>query len=314
METQILTNEKLFQKLGNFSLDNPEASFSFSDRLSRENGWSKEFSLKVIDEYKKFVYLSVISGKSLTPSEEVDQAWHLHMIYTQSYWSEMCGKILNGLKLHHGPTKGGQAEKERYDNQYDYTLQVYKEEFGYDAPSDIWPAKEERFGNVNFRRVSVRDNIILNKNKVKIYLGGFLISSGLIAFATLLSSFSSNNEKEMSVGEIFSWFLGIVLLVFLIRGIFRYSTRHERNNYSSSSKRNNYSSSSKRNNYSSSSKRNDNNNNSGCSSGGCTITSSFFGCGTSGCGSSSSSSGCGSSGCGSSGCGGGGCGGGGCGS
>jgi hypothetical protein len=294
MKVNKLTNEELFKKLDDFSLDNPEASFSFSDRLSRENGWTKGFALQVIGEYKKFIYLSVVTGKSLTPSEEVDQAWHLHMIYTQSYWSEMCGDILKGLKLHHGPTKGGQSEKERYDNQYDYTLKVYKDEFGYDAPTNVWPNKEERFGNINFRRVSVRDNIILNKKKVRTYLTGFVIGICLTLTGFLLSSYKSESEN-VSGGDIFLWVLGIGFIIFLIRGLWRYGTRNDRN-------------------YNSKKDKNNDSNSSGGSSGdsGCSVAVAFFGCGSdsssSGC-SSGGSSGCGSSGCGSSGCGGcGGCG------
>ena len=100
----------IWEKLKDFSLDVPEVSFSFSDRLARENAWSKEYSQRAILEYKKFIFLSYISGKSLTPSDEVDQVWHLHMIYTRSYWVDMCKELLGGFNLHHGPTKGGKAE------------------------------------------------------------------------------------------------------------------------------------------------------------------------------------------------------------
>ena len=86
------SNLKLWEDLSNFSLDNPEADFSFSQRLARENGWNLAHSLRVIEEYKKFIYMSVVTGKSLTPSDEVDQAWHLHLIYSYSYWVEMCEK------------------------------------------------------------------------------------------------------------------------------------------------------------------------------------------------------------------------------
>jgi hypothetical protein len=298
----VKTNLKLWEKLSNFSLDNPEASFSFTDRLARENGWSIEFSKRVIDEYKKFIYMSVVSGKSLTPSDEVDQAWHLHLVYSYSYWVEMCENTLGGFRLHHGPTKGGVTEKNRYDNQYSQTLEFYRNEFGSDAPRDIWPSHDVRFGKVNFRRVSMHDNYVLNKEKVKKHmLNMATVLFSLFGAALFLSAKPSESEGDVSI---LIWSIVIAIGVyFVIRGLYRYSTRRSRSNR--------YTNTSSRYNSSSSSSSKSSSNSSSSSDSGCTVVSSFFGCGSSssGCGSSSSSSGCGSSGCGSSGCGGGGCGG-----
>ena len=295
------TNLKLWEKISNFSLDNPEASFSFTDRLARENGWSIEFSKRVVDEYKKFIYMSVVSGKSLTPSDEVDQAWHLHLVYSYSYWVEMCENTLGGFRLHHGPTKGGMTEKKRYDDQYSQTLEFYRNEFGYDAPRDTWPSHDVRFGKINFRRVSMHDNYVLNKEKVKKHmLNVATVLFSLFGAALFLSAKPSDSEGEISV--VIWAFLGAVVIYVLSRGIYRYSTRHSRSNR--------YSNTSNKNKNSSSSSSSSSNSSSSSADSGCTIVSSFLGCGSD----SSSSSGCGSSGCGSSGCGGGGCGGcGGCG-
>lgn len=276
----VKTNPELWEKMANFSLDNPEASFSFTDRLARENGWSIEFSRRVIDEYKKFIYMSAVSGRSLTPSDEVDQAWHLHLVYSYSYWVEMCRKTLGGFKLHHGPTKGGTSEKTKYNDQYSKTLEIYKEEFGTEAPRDIWPDNKIRFGKVNFRRVNMHDNIVLNKEKIKessLRLATLLFS---ISIAILFTS-AKKQSSETELSTILLWTAGIIFAIFIIRGIYRYLTRRSRSGGSSGG-------------YLGSS---------GASSGdsGCSIISSFFGCG--------GDSGCGSSGCGSSGCGGcGGCG------
>jgi hypothetical protein len=261
-------NYKMWDKLNDFSLDIPEVDFSFSDRLARENGWSKEYANCVITEYKKFVFLSATSGKSLTPSDEVDQAWHMHMIYSRSYWNEMCKGILGGFMLHHGPTKGGKLEAERFHDQYQYTLDLYADVFNENPPSDIWPSVEKRFSPMDYKRIDVTKNIILNKNKVKEYMisyalplvGGLLIS--LLTFST------ETKPKEES--NFWWWVLGIVVAIFIIRGIYRYVNKNERRSRSSSS--------------------------SSTYDSGCSVIGSFFGCGSSGCGSScGGSSGCGSS-------------------
>ena len=76
--------------------------FTFSARLARENGWTENFSNKVIEEYRKFLFLATISQQPVTPSDEIDQAWHLHMTFTQHYWDYVCAEILQ-ISLHHDP-------------------------------------------------------------------------------------------------------------------------------------------------------------------------------------------------------------------
>ena len=95
---------ELYQRIQAFSLDNPDSDLSFSKRLARDNGWSAEYTQRVIAEYKKFAFLAVVAGHPVTPSDQVDQAWHLHLIYTHSYWGEFCPNVLQ-TPLHHGPTR-----------------------------------------------------------------------------------------------------------------------------------------------------------------------------------------------------------------
>ena len=140
----MLGNSELWTRIDAFQLDDPEATLSFSARLARENVWSLDYASRVIEEYKRFVYLAATSGQVIVPSDQVDQAWHQHLVYTRSYWDELCADVL-GKPLHHGPTRGGQRELVRHEDLYDKTLQRYEEEFGESPPEDIWPTTHERF-------------------------------------------------------------------------------------------------------------------------------------------------------------------------
>ena len=81
------TNQtELWQRLEQFQLDEAQVAFPFTARLARENGWSRALAQRVALEYKRFAFLCVAAGHPCTPSEQVDQAWHLHLIYTRSYW------------------------------------------------------------------------------------------------------------------------------------------------------------------------------------------------------------------------------------
>ena len=51
---------KLWNDIKTFELDEPEISLSFTDRLARENGWTIEYSIRAILEYKKFIFLLTI--------------------------------------------------------------------------------------------------------------------------------------------------------------------------------------------------------------------------------------------------------------
>ncbi len=145
----------LWPRLAALDLDGSDA-LSFSGRLARDNGWAPGFARRVVLEYKRFVFLAATCGHPVTPSDEVDQAWHLHLVYTRSYWDELCGQVL-GFPLHHGPTKGGAAEGGKFADWYAATLASYRAAFGAEPPADIWPPAAVRFGEAPFfRRINVR--------------------------------------------------------------------------------------------------------------------------------------------------------------
>ncbi len=161
----LAAQSELWTRLVALDLDG-QASLSFSRRLARDNGWPLAFARRVVLEYKKFVYLAATCGHPVTPSDEVDQAWHLHLVYTRSYWDELCGQVL-GFALHHGPTKGGAAEGHKFQDWYAATQQSYQAAFGEAPPLDIWPPAAVRFGKAPyFRRVNMQGNWLVPKPRL----------------------------------------------------------------------------------------------------------------------------------------------------
>ncbi len=149
----LAAQSELWPRLLAFDLDGA-AQFSFSQRLARDNCWPAAFAQRVALEYKKFLYLAATCGHPVTPSDEVDQAWHLHLVYTRSYWDDLCGQTL-GFALHHGPTKGGAAEGHKFRDWYAQTLRSYRAAFGTEPPADIWPPAAQRFGEAPyFQRIN----------------------------------------------------------------------------------------------------------------------------------------------------------------
>lgn len=136
--------EAFIARVETFEIDSDDKTLRFVDRLARENRWTVAYASRVIREYLRFCVLAMQSGHPVTPSEAVDQAWHLHLTYTRSYWERFCGDVL-GRPLHHEPTAGGPQEQVKFQDWYQATLDSYRKIFGSDPPQDIWPLAEQRF-------------------------------------------------------------------------------------------------------------------------------------------------------------------------
>ena len=108
----------LWQKIQGFSFDPPDATCTFVDRLIRENRWRRAYAERAIGEYRRFAFLAAAAGHPVSPSDAVDQVWHLHLLYTRSYWERFCGQVL-GRPFHHEPSTGGGGEPAKFDDWYE---------------------------------------------------------------------------------------------------------------------------------------------------------------------------------------------------
>ncbi|ASC70583.1 hypothetical protein XM38_015230 [Halomicronema hongdechloris C2206] len=151
----------LYARICRFELDDPSASFPFSAKLAWEYQWSEIYTYRAIQEYKKFMFLATISDIDLSPSTVVDRVWHLHLLYTRSYWDEFCGKVLN-KPLHHFPGSGGVDEGLKYYHQYCRTVDMYFNYFGA-PPNDIWNRPKFKSEGTLFQWVDRRRCWIISK-------------------------------------------------------------------------------------------------------------------------------------------------------
>ena len=146
----------LWAKLRRLSFDSGTGPRTFAARLASEQGWSAEFAAQAIEEYRRFVLLFALEqGRVLgnqaadgsqptvriVPSAVVDKVWHLHLLYTRSYWEALCRDLL-GAPLHHLPADGSGGEAALLDGVYRHTLESYRRVFGQLAPESIWPMPE----------------------------------------------------------------------------------------------------------------------------------------------------------------------------
>jgi hypothetical protein len=179
------TGHPVWQSLSHYIIGPDDAALSFAERLARENGWSAATAARVIEEYCRFCFLAVTADHQVTPSDAVDQAWHLHLTYSRDYWERFCPEIL-GRPLHHGPTAGGSAEGRRYFEQYAETLRSYERVFG-PPPADLWPSAAQRLiEDPRARRVHPRDAFIVPRKFAGLLLLAIAAAALVLAYVLLL--------------------------------------------------------------------------------------------------------------------------------
>lgn len=269
--------DPLWIRLSAFDFDITGDALTFTRRLARENGWSVDLARRVVEEYRRFLYLAMRAGHPVTPSDAVDQAWHLHLVYSRSYWDDLCAQVLE-RPLHHGPTRGGRTEDERFLGDYEATRASYRRCFGSAPPADLWPDPAVRFDpKARWRRVDLAECWCLPKRTLRRVGLGLL---GILGLSGAAVGCSMAQADEL-IGNGF-WIMGVTVV--LAAGLGWLIVRTARGSGSSSHR------------------------GSGCGAGGDVGGGCSSDTGGGHHGHSDGSSGCGSSGCGSSGCGGGGCG------
>jgi hypothetical protein len=110
---------------------------AFASKLTRKLGWKTGFALRAIDEYKKYVYLGVVSTHNVTPSKVIDQVWHEHQLFTKAY-REFCREVI-AKDFDHTPELVPFPEQTLlFNQQYLDTVALYRAEFNMEPPADVW--------------------------------------------------------------------------------------------------------------------------------------------------------------------------------
>ncbi|WP_432449485.1 glycine-rich domain-containing protein [Aliiroseovarius marinus] len=131
-----MQSENLWKAIQAHQFDAPGADLPFSRKLAKIEGWSDAFTQGAIEEYRRFLFLSQLSDKPVTPSHIVDKVWHMHMTYTRDYWDVLCKTVL-GKPLHHEPGMHFD-DSARFEEQFDHTKALYHAVFESPAPDSYW--------------------------------------------------------------------------------------------------------------------------------------------------------------------------------
>jgi hypothetical protein len=202
-----------------FPIDDGIPALTFEARLARENRWPPAHARRAVAEYRRFVYLAATAGHPVTPSDAVDQVWHLHLTYTRSYWDGLCGRVL-GRPLHHGPTRGGAGETARFRDQYERTLAAYRTAFGEAPPADLWPPADTRFGpDLHFTRVNTAENWVVPKPSLRRAATAWAVATAVALFAAGCGT--ADSIPPLSYATIFA----LLMVLLVAAGVFGHVLR-----------------------------------------------------------------------------------------
>lgn len=135
-------------------------SKAFASKIARKHGWKKAFALKALEEYKKFVYLGIISKFQVTPSKIIDIVWHEHLLFTKGY-RQFCAEVIEYEFDHYPELVPVTEQTEQFSTQYLETLELYRTEFGIDPPAAIWATTkydQEKMANAAYQPARKKEN------------------------------------------------------------------------------------------------------------------------------------------------------------
>lgn len=98
---------------------------------TRGLGWDFDRASHAIDQYRHWLWLhTVAEDVILSPTPDVDQVWHAHILDTRKY-QEDCMTMF-GRTLHHNPYAGWESESAEQEHQSNFqqTCQLFELHFG----------------------------------------------------------------------------------------------------------------------------------------------------------------------------------------
>lgn len=192
---------------------------AFISKLMQGQGWNRSEALAAIEEYRRFSLLACVDGNGATPSDQVDEVWHLHLTHTRDYWNVWCASVLR-MPLHHEPSRGSGQELAHYRAQYAQTLARYEAWFA-DPPARWWPGTRQRFRRpARFRRIDLEAVWVLPRPRLRELGKTALQMLGLCALASTATALSIEGTPLDWSGPSFLGFFALIGLVATVAAMF----------------------------------------------------------------------------------------------
>lgn len=126
---------------------------AFANKIMKKHRLPRAFTFRAIEEYKKFVYLGVISDFIVTPSKYIDLIWHEHILFSKAY-REFCNDVIHYQFDHQPELVTTENQTNLFTEQYLETLDLYRKEFGMEPPDNIWGTPKFGKERIDAKQVS----------------------------------------------------------------------------------------------------------------------------------------------------------------
>jgi len=126
--------DPLWLKLNLMGIQGAQTFTPLMDMIQKQMGWSNDMAARVIEEYRKFLFLAMRAGHQVIPPGAVNDVWMLHMQNVQNYWETL------GQMISERPMAAGFDPKAlgAMGDSWKATLESYERIFGTKPPMDIW--------------------------------------------------------------------------------------------------------------------------------------------------------------------------------
>jgi hypothetical protein len=131
----------LWLKLNTMNAQGLQAFAPLMEMMQTQIGQNAEMAQRVIEEYRKFLFLAMRAGHQVIPPGIVNEAWMMHLQNAQNYWENL-GQMISERPMAQGVDARTFASMA---DAWSATLQSYERIFGVKPPADIWgngPAPE----------------------------------------------------------------------------------------------------------------------------------------------------------------------------
>jgi hypothetical protein len=130
-------DKELWERLQAYAFPLSAGRGSLREHLAGKTNLGADKAPRVVDEYRRFLYLAATSQEVVAPSPLIDRVWHTHINDTRAYVEDFAGKVI-GRMIHHSPGRANAAD----DPAYGRTLVLYEQEFGEAPFAQVWPQPE----------------------------------------------------------------------------------------------------------------------------------------------------------------------------
>jgi hypothetical protein len=126
--------DPLWLKLNMRNAQGLQAFAPLMQMMEKQMGANAEMAQRVVEEYRKFLFLAMRAGHQVIPPGIINDAWMTHMQSTHDYWENL------GKMIAERPMAGGMDAKAMgsVGDAWAATLKSYEAIFGTKPPMDIW--------------------------------------------------------------------------------------------------------------------------------------------------------------------------------